>query len=175
VAKRNGAEAFYSLERFVDEESGIAFITCETRVETFPETAETWLFRGVSDEDVAILLRHFLREKTRCTFELLRHFMRLLATKGDCVAHEVKEILAITDWESYCAPSYLLASLARIPDGKAWILRLLDVVPADARDGLFTACWYCDDFEVQEKLRAKFELWIEMSSWGGGDMEDVWL
>lgn len=175
VVKRSQAFASSPLERIVDEESGLAFITIEAEGCCFPEIAEEGAFDQATDAEATLLLRGFIGEAYRCTFELNRHFARLLARKGALVATELEARLTTIDWSSYASPSVLLAGLAALPEGIAWILRLLDEVPIDHRDGLFTACWYTVDDEVREKLLAKFDAWRQAPGWGGGDGEDYWL
>lgn len=84
-------------------------------------------------------------------------------------------LIETTDWESYESSQLALAFLAVMPDSPVWMMRLLDVVLNDARDGLLTACWYRDDAQVNEKLLQKFEEWSKDPTWGGGDGEDYWL
>ena len=60
--------------------------------------------------------------------------------------------------------------------GLKWIVKFLDVILEDARDGILTACWHCNDRRVQKKLLEKFEEWsVDPSGWGDGTGEDVWL
>ena len=108
-------------------------------------------------------------------YEVQRHLMRLMALKGRLVESPMEQIIETTDWKLYSSPSELLSYLAVKQDGCAWIMRLLDIVPNDARDGLFTACWYCKDLGVQRKLLNKFKEWSLESSWGLGDGEGCWL
>lgn len=177
ISKRNGALDAYSLQLVMDEDSGASIILCEplTLASEFPETTGLWLFEGISDEEATLLLQDFLCKRNHCTFELNRHFARLLAVKGWCVKKELLALLEQFDWESYASPSVLLAALPQLPNGVDRILQLLDVVPTDARDGLFTACWYCTDNRVQQALQAHFNVWKTDSSWGNGDMEDLWF
>ena len=177
IAKRNGALDAYSLQLVMDDDLGASIILCEPLTFTleFPETTGTWLFKDVSDDEATRLLKTFLRENNRCTFELNRHFARLLATKGSCIKAELLLLLDQFDWESYASPSVLLAALSQLPHGADRILQLLEIVPTDARDGLFTACWYCEDARVQDALQAHFEVWKRDPSWGNGDMEDLWF
>lgn len=171
IAKRNGSAAHYPLVTFLD--GGVRYMTCENRL--FPEIDPIWLFSDVSDEEAKLLLSTFVDGKTFCTYDIMRHLSRLLATKGLLFSRKMDKILERTDWESYAAPQLLLSYLAVKPDGDKWILRLLDVVPNDARDGLFTACWYRNDRSVNQKLRKKFKEWSKDPSWGGGDGEGAWF
>lgn len=139
------------------------------------EIDDIWLFSDVNDEEARLLLEAFVAGATHCTYDVQRHFMRLLAIKGALVARQMDEIVWTTDWESYASPQLLLSYLAAKPDGVNWILKLLDVVLEDARDGILTACWYCNDKRVQKKLLGKFKEWSRDSSWGGGTGEDCWL
>ena len=50
------------------------------------------------------------------------------------------------------------------------------MLPNDARDGLFLACWKLKDMELHDKLLRKFEEWLTADeTWGCGDGEDGWL
>ncbi len=171
IAERNGSIEYYPLETF--EDNGETCLTCNGWL--FAETSSEWLFSDVSDDEALTLLRAFVSKDNHCTFEILRHFARLMAVKGSLVCDLMDPIISSTDWGSYASPTSLLAYLAVKSDGVDWILRLLDVVPNDGRAGLFTACWYCEDVHVQEKLVVKFEEWTKGPTWGSGDGEDSWL
>ena len=172
IAKRNGSAAHYPLVTFLD--GGVRYMTCENRL--FPEIDPIWLFSDVSDEEANLLLGAFVDGKTFCTYDIMRHLSRLLATKGLLVSRKVDKILERTDWESYAAPQLLLSYLAVKPDGDKWIIRLLDIVPEDCRDGLFLACWYLDDFGVNKRLLAKLAAWSVDPNWSGAATgEQVWL
>ena len=173
IAKRNGAIAYYPITTFQDETSGQRIMTCDNFL--FPETDAIGLFQGVSDEEAQVLLRAFLTHRYAFTFEIARHFARLLAVRGRLVEEELRVLLDQTDWTSYASPFVILAGLAALPEGGTWMLRLLDVVPNDTRDGLLTACWYCDSEAVQEKVLLKFEMWSTDPTWGSGDGEGAWL
>ena len=129
----------------------------------------------MNDAEAQLLLEEFISDRTYCTFEVLLHFARLMALKGTLVAEQMDDVVRSTDWGSYASPQLLLSYLAVKPDGADWIVRLLDVVPPDARDGLFIACWYCRNRRVHRKLLRKFEEWTQAGDFGGGDGEDLWL
>lgn len=171
IAERNGSIEYYQLQEFEDE--GKRWLTCDGWL--CAETSSEWLFSDVSDEEATTLLRAFALKEDRCTFEVQRHLARLMAVKGGLVRDLMDPIIVTTDWASYSSIPMVLSYLAAMENGVDWILRLLDVVPCDGRDGLFTACWYCEDVCVQEKLLSKFEEWIQDHAWGGGDGEDVWM
>ena len=171
IAERNGAIRYYPLEKF--ENGGVTWLTCSSWL--FPETSSEWLFSDISEKEALTLLQAFVSADTCCTMEVLRHFARLMATMGGLVARQMDELLEKTDWGSYASQHQLLAYLAVKPNGCNWIVRLLDIVPNDARDGLFVACWYCNDHLVQNKLLKKFEDWSKDPTWGSGDREGAWL
>ena len=173
IAKRNGSAAYYPLSTFVED--GVRYMTCDNGL-AFPECSPEWIFSDVSDKEATALLTAFMRSDNHFTYEILCHLSRLMALKGQLVSSQMDDIIATTDWSLYSTETSLLSYLAVKSDGAEWILRLLDIVPNDARDGLFTACWYCSDARVQAKLVKKFDEWItEDPTWGGGDREDVWL
>lgn len=175
IAERNGAAKYYPLEVFTDNDNGESYLTCDNSL-SFPECSAEWMFSDVSDKEATALLTAFMRNDNHLTYEILCHLSRLMAVKGLLVSSQMDDIVATTDWSSYASAASLLSYLAVKPDGVEWILRLLNVVPNDARDGLFTACWYCNDTRVQARLFEKFDEWIkEDKAWGGGDRENVWL
>lgn len=172
IAKRNGSAGYYPFTTFAED--GARYLTCDGWLSA--ETDDIWLFSDVNDEEAKVLLDAFVAGTSHCTYDIQRHFMRLLAIKGDLVAQRMDEIIGTTDWESYASQHLLLSYLAVKTDGVKWILRLLDIVLEDARDGILTACWHCNDRRVQKKLLEKFEEWsVDPSGWGGGTGEDVWL
>lgn len=171
IAERNGSIEYYPLELY--DENGETWLTCDCWRQA--ETASEWLFSDCSDGEALVLLRAFMSNADHCTYEVRCHLSRLMALKGGLVSDRMDSIIASTDWRSYASPGQLLSYLAAKRDGADWIIRLLDVVPSDARDGLFTACWYCEDSRVQDKLRVKFDEWIQDPAWGDGDGEGRWL
>ena len=139
-----------------------------------------WAFGDTSDAEAAAILRFWLLHVTRKTikfgFELSCHLGSLLAQNGRFVEDLLDPVLRQTDWNSYASPQILLAGLAATPDGAERAVELLDIVPEDARDGLFIACWYLPALPVQRKLLAKFVEWTSSDpSWGGGTGEAGWL
>ncbi|MGN0844443.1 MAG: hypothetical protein ACI4QT_04390 [Kiritimatiellia bacterium] len=170
VAERNGSIEYYPLQEF--EEDGKVWLTCDGWL--FAETSSEWLFPDVSDEEATTLLRAFALKEDCCTFEVHCHLARLMATKGGLVRDLMDSLVKSADWESYT--TFPEASfLAVMDNGVEWILKVLDVVPNDGRDGILTACWYCEDIRVQEKLMAKFEEWTNLPAWGEGDGESQWM
>jgi hypothetical protein len=134
-----------------------------------------WAFRDASDEEAAAILRFWLLHWNQIGYELDCHLGSLLAQKGRLVEDLLAPVLRDTDWSSYASPQTLLAGLAAVPDGAKRAVELLDIVPEDARDGLFIACWYLPALPVQRKLLAKFVEWSADPTWGGGTCEDGWL
>lgn len=171
IARRNGSVTYYPLSTFVED--GVRYMTCDGWLSA--ETDDIWLFSDVDDAEAKLLLDAFVSGKTYCTYDIQRHLARLLVLKGSLVSRQMDKVIERTDWESYASPHLLLSYLAVKPDGDKWIVRLLDIVLDDARDGLFTACWYCNDRRVQKKLLAKFKEWSRDPGWGGGTGEDAWL
>ena len=139
----------------------------------------SWAFSDASNEEAAAILRFWLRHETRKSmafgFDLACHLGRLLAERGRLVYDLLEPVLLETDWRSYASPQILLAGLAAFPDGAKRAVKMLDIVPEDARDGLFLACWHLPALAVQRKLRDKFEEWSATADWGGGTGEAGWL
>ena len=176
VADRNG----YPIETF--REDGLQ---CVIFSEVFDLEEDFlgsyWAFRGASDAEAAAILRFWIRHATRKTktmefgHSLKWSLGRLLAEKGRLVEDLLAPVLRQTDWSSYDAPQFLLAGLAAFPDGAERAIELLDIVPEDARDGLFIACWLLPARNVQRKLLAKSLAWIADPAWHGYPNEAYWL
>ncbi len=134
-----------------------------------------WVLRGATDGEARFILRDFVGNKTYCGWSLNCQMARLLSERGLLIARIMDKIIEETDW-SHGICTLLLSYLAVKPDGVEWAKKLLDVVPNDARDGLFLACWKIKDMGLHSKLLRKFEEWItEYPTWGGGDGETGWL
>lgn len=175
IVERNDAAEYYSVEIVTDDRSGEKYLTCDNGL-SFPECSSEWMFSDVSDDEATVLLTASIESSNLFSFEIHCHLSRLMAVKGKLVSSRMDDLIAATDWGSWASPTFLLSYLSAKSDGSDWILRLLDVVPNDARDGLFTACWYCKDTRVQARLCEKFEEWArEDPAWGSGDREGAWL
>lgn len=135
-----------------------------------------WMLKDATESESEMILTDFVGTKTPCGWSLSCQMARLLSEKGYLVARKMDRILEKTDWQSCGELQLLLSYLAVRPDGAEWAKKLLDVVPNDARDGLFLACWKIQDRELHSKLLGKFEEWITADeTWGCGDGEDGWL
>jgi hypothetical protein len=66
--------------------------------------------------------------------------VKLLSTHGHLVAEIMDPLLNTLNWSSYSEHQLFLSYLALRTDGPSLATHLLDVVPEDARDGLFLAC-----------------------------------
>lgn len=175
IVERNDAVETYSLEVVSQPEGGASYLTCDRPLWLFPECSSEWMFSDVSDKEATTLLTATIDRSDLFGFEIHCHLSRLMAIKGELVSSRMDDIISTTDWSSWASPTFLLSYLATKCDGADWILRLLDVVPNDARDGLFTACWYSKDSRVQSRLCEKFKEWVLDPTWGGGDREGAWL
>lgn len=134
-----------------------------------------WVLRGATDDEAKTILRDFIGSKTSCGWSLSCQMARLLSEKGQLVAKRMDKLIERNDW-SNGKHTLLLAYLAAKPDGAEWAKKLLDMVPDDARDGLFLACWKINDLELHAKLLRKFEEWFTKdATWGCGTGEDGWL
>lgn len=176
VADRNG----YPIETFREDGiQGVIFSDVFDLEEDF--LGSYWAFRGASGAEAAAILRFWLRQETRKTktlefgYSLACSLGRLLAEKGRLVEDLLDPVLRQTDWTSCDAPQFLLAGLAAFPDGPERAAELLDIVPEDARHGLFLACWHLPALPVQRKLLAKCLEWIADPAWHGYPDEAYWL
>ena len=134
-----------------------------------------WVLSGATDGEARFILRDFVGNKTYCGWSLNCQMARLLSERGLLIARIMDKIIEETDW-SHGICTLLLSYLAVKPDGVEWAKKLLDVVPNDARDGLFLACWKIRDMRLHGKLLRKFEEWLTADeTWGSGDGEDGWL
>ena len=86
---------------------------------------------------------------------------KLLSTRGRLVSEKIDPLLETTDWSSFSNHQLFLSYLALRDDGASLACELLDVVPEDARDGLFLACQRICSEELDSKLMGKFMKWSE--------------
>jgi hypothetical protein len=134
-----------------------------------------WVLKGATDREARFILSDFVGNKTCCGWALNCQMARLLSERGFLIAKRIDKIIEETDW-SRGVHSLLLAYLAVKPDGAILANKLLDIVPNDARDGLFLACWKIKDRKLQSKLLRKFEEWLTTDeTWDCGDGEGAWL
>ena len=135
-----------------------------------------YIFGECGDEEAKTLLESFMDFQGLYHYDLALQLARLMAEKGSLVRARMGRVIAKTDWSSYGSNGLLLSYLGSRKHGGSMVLRLLDIVPEDVRDGLFVACWHLASAKVQTKLRRKFEEWTTGDpSWGGGSGEAGWL
>ena len=134
-------------------------------------------FAGASDEEadalcrmwVALLLRRGDAEPAIVVqYELSLHLERLLAERGKAAFPLLGAILDKTDWRTFSAPHEGLALLRWHPDASAICAQMLDRVPEDFRDGLFTACYFAETPALRSRLLEKFAEWTADPTWSGG-------
>lgn len=155
-------------------EDGVATIRLNALVQSWIDAP--YVFGGLDDADAKVLLESFIDFRSLYDFDLSLQLSRLLAERGVLVRARMGRIIARTDWHSCAGDGLLLAYLGSLKEGGMQIRRMLDIVPADSRDGLFLACWYSADIKVQAKLRRKFEEWTTGDThWGEGTGEAGWL
>lgn len=151
----------------------------ETYLETDPfgvvPIGSEWLFRSATSEEAELLLRSFILGGLHVGYGLSCEFARLLAEKGSLVRDQLTSIIDKVDWGSYGTPQFCLAGLHFISCGKQRTIDLLEIVPENWRDGLFTAIWMADDIEIYNRLLIKFEEWQQSSTWGLSSGEGSWL
>lgn len=154
-------------------DDGTRLLDCDPLGE-FP-LGDDWLFRAATEDEALRILSAFLEGGLDVGYSLECQLARLLAEKGDLVASRIGKLVKDTDWSSYGTRGLVLAGLGHVTNGDGEIIRLLDVVPEDARDGIFLACWKSRSHDVQAKLLCKFEEWMIEPDWGGGTGEGGWL
>ena len=135
-----------------------------------------YIFGECGDEEAKTLLESFMDFQGLYHYDLALQLARLMAEKGSLVRARMGRVITKTDWSSYGSNGLLLSYLGSRKHGGSMVLRLLDIVPEDGRDGLFVACWHLASAKVQTKLRRMFEEWTTGDpSWGGGSGEAGWL
>lgn len=162
-----------SVEEINDGEKVLYFDGCES-----VPLSEEWYLKGITDDEAQYLLEYFLvsGKLDVLDYSICCIMIRLLAEKGYLVKSEIFTILSKEDWA--CSPSLscFLAGVCFLNNASNIIVYLLDLVPEDSRDGLFTACWKINNKDVDVKLLEKFEEWISKDeTYGIGTGELGWV
>ena len=140
------------------------------------ESNAPYLFEECLDVEAKLLLECFLASTPPCEWELDCQLARLAATRGQLVLADAMAVIDREDWSGINPRQLLLAFIATFPDFKVRLPELLENSLPDFRDGLFIACKFANDSEVDRILRAQFEKWSRSKDWpitGTGEAE--WL
>ena len=123
------------------------------------------IFDHYSDEQASTILEAFVLNDIKPGYLLSCEFSKLLATRGNLVASIVEPIIRNTDWSTMNNNFFLLSYLPFMNEGTNLIIKMLNVVPEDFRDGLFLACYNINNREVDLALINKFIIWSKDDSW----------
>lgn len=138
------------------------------------ESNAPYLFEKCSDIEAKLLLECFLVSTPPCEWELDCQLARLAATRGKLVLADAMAVIDHEDWSGINPRQLLLSFMATFPDFKVRLPKLLATSLPDFRDGLFIACKFANDPEVDLILRAQFEKWSRSKDWpiaGTGEAE----
>ena len=138
------------------------------------ESNAPYLFEKCSDIEAKLLLECFLVSTPPCEWELDCQLARLAATRGQLVLADAIAVIDHEDWGGINPRQLLLSFMATFPDFKVRLPKLLATSLPDFRDGLFIACKFANDPEVDLILRAQFEKWSRSKDWpiaGTGEAE----
>ena len=117
------------------------------------------IFRECSEEELTLLFSALIENKA-LYWDIALEIAKLLPEKGHLI--EDKFFLNnCTENYFYGFNQMLLAYLGSDQKYESEIIRLLDEVPEDARDGVFMACEALNTPAVCRKLMEKFTLWIK--------------
>ena len=125
------------------------------------------IFKQCSEEELTLLFSALIENKA-LNWDIALEIAKLLPEKG----HLIEDKFSIDDWAAnpfYGFNQLLLAALGSDQKYESEIIKLLDAVPADARDGLFMACEALNTPAVFCKLMEKFTLWIKADPDYGND------
>ena len=117
------------------------------------------IFKECSEEELTLLFSALIENKALC-WDIALEIAKLLPEKG----HLIKDKFSIDDCVAnpFCGfNQLLLAALGSNQKYESEIIKLLDAVPEDARDGLFMACEALNTPAIFCKLIEKFTLWIK--------------
>lgn len=132
------------------------------------------IFKECSEEELTLLFSALIENKALC-WDIALEIAKLLPEKG----HLIEDKFSIDDWDAnnfYSFNQLLLAALGCDQKYESEIIKLLDAVPVDARDGLFMACEALNTPAIFCKLIEKFTLWIKADpDYGNGTGEGGYL
>ena len=132
------------------------------------------IFKECSEEELTLLFSALIENKA-LYWDIALEIAKLLPEKG----HLIEDKFFIDDCVAnpfYGFNQLLLAALGSDQKYESEIIKLLDAVPVDARDGLFMACEALNTPAIFCKLMEKFTLWIKADpDYGIGTGEDGYL
>ena len=117
------------------------------------------IFRECSEDELTLLFSALI-ENNALDWGIALEIAKILPEKG----HLIEDKFSIDDWAAnpfYGFNQLLLAALGSDQKYESEIIKLLDAVPVDARDGLFMACEALNTPAICRKLMEKFTLWIK--------------
>ena len=117
------------------------------------------IFKECSEEELTLLFSALIENKALC-WDIALEIAKLLPEKG----HLIEDKFSIDDWDAnnfYSFNQLLLAALGSDQKYESEIIKLLDAVPVDARDGLFMACKALNTPAICRKLMEKFTQWLK--------------
>ena len=118
------------------------------------------IFKECSEEELTLLFSALIENKA-LNWDIALEIAKLLPEKG----YLIEDKFSIDDWAAnpfYGFNQLLLAALGSDQKYESEIIKLLDAVPVDARDGLFMACEALNTPAVFRKLMEKFTQWINL-------------
>ena len=117
------------------------------------------IFRECSEDELTLLFSALI-ENNALDWGIALEIAKILPEKG----HLIEDKFSIDDWAAnpfYYFNQMLLAALGCDQKYESVIIKLLDAVPEDARDGVFMACEALNTPAICRKLMEKFTLWIK--------------
>ena len=128
------------------------------------------IFKECSEDELTLLFSALIENKA-LHWDIALEIAKLLPEKG----HLVEDHFSIDDCAAnpfYGFNQLLLATLGRDQKFESEIIKLLDAVPEDARDGVFMACEALNTPAICRKLMEKFTQWITADpTYGNGTGE----
>ena len=132
------------------------------------------IFEECPDEELIQLFTVLIENRSLC-WDIALEIAKLLPKKGQLI----KDKLSLNDCIAnpfYNFNQLLLAYWGSEQKYESEIIRSLDEIPEDARDGLFMACEALNTPAVCRKLMEKFTQWISADpEYGIGSGEDCYL
>ena len=132
------------------------------------------IFKQCSEEELTLLFSALIENKA-LNWVIALEIAKLLPEKG----YLIEDKFSIDDWAAnpfYGFNQLLLAALGSDQKYESEIIKLLDAVPVDARDGVFMACEALNTPAICRKLMEKFTQWIKADPrYGNGTGEGQFL